>query len=68
MSVVTNGNGAPLVVVRDLVKDFIHGALGGDHVRAVDGVSFEIMPGETFALVEESGSGKSNRLLHAAPP
>ncbi|KRN03829.1 ABC transporter ATP-binding protein [Holzapfeliella floricola] len=30
-----------------------------DHVRAVDGINFEIEEGETYGLIGESGSGKS---------
>ena len=47
-----------LVSVRDLVKHFpVEGS--DDVVRAVDGVSFTIMRGETLGLVGESGCGKS---------
>jgi len=53
----------PLVQVRDLVKDFpIKGGIlqrVKGHVRAVDGVTFDIRKGETLGLVGESGCGKS---------
>lgn len=49
---------AELVGVRGLVKHFpVEGS--DDVVRAVDGVTFEILQGETLGLVGESGCGKS---------
>jgi oligopeptide/dipeptide ABC transporter ATP-binding protein len=56
---------APLVDVRDLVKHYPGErewlGLGRLRrvVRAVDGVSFAITPGQTLGLVGESGCGKS---------
>ncbi len=35
----------------------------GDPIKAVDGVSFELWPGERFGLAGESGSGKSTTAL-----
>jgi peptide/nickel transport system ATP-binding protein/oligopeptide transport system ATP-binding protein len=53
----------PVISVRNLKKYFpirsgVFGRVTG-YVKAVDGVSFDIYPGETFGLVGESGCGKS---------
>ena len=63
------GPAQPLLTVRGLVKHFpVRKAVLGRVervVRAVDGVDFEVLKGETLGVVGESGCGKSTtaRLL-----
>ena len=63
----------PIVSVSDLHVEFANRRLvgGAKSVRAVDGVSFAVQPGEVFCIAGESGSGKTTlgrALLGLVPP
>lgn len=59
----TSESGAPMLQVRDLAthfpirKGFFRSVVG--HVKAVDGVSFDVRRHETLGVVGESGCGKT---------
>jgi len=47
-----SANGTPLLEIRGITKSF-------GSVQALDGVDFEVRPGEVMALVGDNGAGKS---------
>lgn len=51
----------PAVEIKDLVKDF-RTSFKKQLLRAVDGVSITIMPGEVYGLIGPNGSGKSTTM------
>lgn len=51
----------PAVEITNLVKDF-KTSFGKKLLRAVDGVSLRIMPGEVYGLIGPNGSGKSTTM------
>ncbi len=63
------GPAQPLLTVKGLTKHFP--LKNGKTVRAVDGVDFEVLKGETLGVVGESGCGKSTTarlLMHLIDP
>ena len=56
----TNGNGAPVLQVKNLTVEY---ETPRGKLRAADNVSFELWPGQRFGLVGESGSGKTTTAL-----
>lgn len=46
---------APMIVVEDLTKHY-------GQVRAVDGISFDVAPGEIFGLLGHNGAGKTTTI------
>ncbi len=49
----------PIITVKDVVKEYVMGEI---RIRAADGISFEVGPGELVVVLGPSGAGKSTVL------
>lgn len=49
----------PIITIKDVVKEYIMGEV---RIRAADGISFEVAPGELVVVLGPSGAGKSTVL------
>ena len=56
---IVSADAEPLIAIRDLKVHFNQAGRRSGVVKAVDGVTLDIFPGETLGLVGESGCGKS---------
>lgn len=52
-------NRSPLLTIDDLAVSFLNGGPEDPRVQAVDGARLDLFPGQTVAIVGESGCGKS---------
>jgi oligopeptide/dipeptide ABC transporter ATP-binding protein len=67
-SVAPAASGEPLLTVENLRVQF---SRGGRRINAVNGLSYEMVPGKMMAIIGESGSGKSvssRALMGLLPP
>ena len=55
----TTNNTQPMVEFKNVVKDYPRGLFGSGGLRAIDGVSLRVEPGEIFGLLGPNRAGKT---------